>query len=1508
MICLLWKTTTFKNHFYVFHISASFYGESYISIPLQDASSSTDLHFHFKTHRPRGLLLLAAGSTDNLVLEMKAGVVEVRINLGSGEASVFSLRSVRLDDQQWHEVKVNRTGSTLELMVDGVRQGSVETPGSFHELNVQDGIFLGGLGLYSSTVHAKVENFRGCMKDVVFNKNDILTIAKDMMSVKNAFEITWDCDSEFSAGSDVPVSFLSETSFVAFSRFHVWERGSFACDFKTRSETAVILFNSGHGDFKDDFLSLEIIDGRPKLSVNSGSGVVEVVLVEAVNDGKWHELDLSISQSTVELRIDNTRNMTRFGGEKSRIDLAGHLFIGGLGLKARSHALRLGLESLQHDRSMKGSMLGCIRNIVINALPYGFREIQVSRHIDSVCTWPFPCASEPCIEGAECQEYGEKFQCICDQPVCQKDELEEENFLPEEDVGEVVAIETLNVREGGEAVINTNTIDVIFDYRSYRIRETAVRFRVIIPPRFGRLEVDRGLRQSESFTLLDLLTAKVSYVHDGTDSQTDFISVEMSINSGSKLPKKMRGNFEFVLPIKVTPHNDPPKLFLPSGNQINILENSKLQITSSVMEVKDPDTKSKDLQYHTHFIRPAQSFFENYSAAGEAITSFSHEDILDGRIWFAHKDDSVIDVRLNVTDDTLLMDSVVLRFLSVPLELEVEKNMGLLVPYTTSIVLHTGNLSATTNVPLQNLELRYRITRLPRFGQIQRLQHGVGEWTDVDTFTQRHLNRSRIRYSHFSSDFSVPGDEFSFVVSAKDTETTEQIFKVTFRPVSLTVTNNNRLVIHQVPYAQLKNNSLLITPDGGQIDTTRLTFSLSRTPKLGSLYVTADSRIFNSLDFDSLSPLDTGEDFSQADIDNGRVYFKFSNTGFDRLEDYADLTVKYPSSSGRMLRLWVEYIPLDTAIRFTNNGLRDVAEGGQKVIDKSCLYLEMDGYKEFQFSLIQPPRHGNISFWDPRTSTIVDPWVEEFSAADIREGRVVYQHDDTENDRDSFVFAAIPIFKSEEDMPDEIQEFTGTFHISMAMRNDNPPERLVDKVFHIVRNGQKKLTIMDLAFTDKDIHYNASSLQYRRHTIPNGEILMAGTSTPVYQFTQNDLEEEKLVFRHKGPDLGRAAIFVSDGQFYWTGLFEVQASDPYIRVDSNTGLVVYRGGRAAITKANLSLETNMDFPPASFNFILTEEPLYGTLRVNGEDSVEFTYADVVDEKVEYYHDGSNSEEDLFRFAVVGGDVQTDGSFPVIIEDDSMLHPPEVIRNQMLKVNEGQTIKITDAHLLLRHPSLNDEEVVLIVTSPPKHGFLQLRGVALSPDEPMQFSQGDISRGLVEYVQTESVVTDDQFVFDVDSDTRALKNLVFSIEIIPSSLPVKAGNLTVAEGGTVRLSTETLKTLGSQYQTENLIYEIISIPVHGYILNSDEPKAYNMAFSSQHLMAGKIVYQHDGSESLNDSFGIVASREDGSLKSHLVNVKVFVLPEDDQPPRVVVNRVRLTVKADLFSRWVTPLAA
>jgi chondroitin sulfate proteoglycan 4 len=1012
-------------------------------------------------------------------------------------------------------LQVNRTNGQLELTVDGVLQGSVSTPGTFHELNVQDGVFLGGLGTYANPQHTHLHSYRGCMKNVKYNQHDILAAARDLKSVKHAMEITWDCDREFSAGSADPVGFLSETSFVAFSRFHVRERGAFACDFKTRSENAVLLFNSGRGDFQDDFLALEILDGRPKLSVNSGSGLMEVVLVQEVNDGKWHQLDLSVSQSAVELRIDNSRNTTRFGGEQSHLNLAGHLFVGGLGLKARAHALRLGLVSLQ-GQAMKGSLVGCVRNIVINSRPFGFREVQVGRHVDSECSWAFPCSAEPCIEGAECVESGQMFRCICDQPVCERTDADSSNQLPgEQDIHELVAIQPLEVQEGGQVVITTNNIDVIFDYRNFRIREIAVRFRVLIPPRFGHLQVDQGQRQSEAFTLLDLLTGKVRYVHDGADSHTDDLTLEMSITGGSEVPQNLKGNFEVVLPIKVITHHDPPVLMLPSGNQINILENSKLQLTTSIVNVRDPDTKDEDLNYNVQFVRSAQSFFENYSASGEPITSFSHQNVLDGRVWFVHKEDSVVDIQFNVSDQASLEDSVVMRFLIVPLKIEVTQNTGLTVPYATNVPITTANLSATTNVPLQHLELRYRLTKQPTFGKIQRLQHGVEVWTEVDTFTQRHLNSSRLRYAYVSEDFTAAEDEFSFVISARDVDTETLTFRINFSPVSLNVVTNNRLLVKLVPYSKLENSTLLVAGDAGQVDTSKLTFTLLRAPKFGAVFLSSEGRIFSPMDFDTLRPMETGGSFTQADVDSGRVYFKFDHTGFDRLEDYMDLTVKYPSSSGRMLRAWVEYVPLDTAVRFTNNGLRDVAEGGKKVISRAQLYLQMDGYKDFRFSVIKPPRHGNLSFLDPRSSSVLEEQVEDFTTADIRKGKLTYMHDDSENDRDFFVFVVVPIFTSEEEMPEEIQEFSGTFHIFMAMRNDNPPERVVDKVFHVMRNGQKTLTLDDLAFTDKDINYDSSELQYRRQNIPNGEILMADTGEPVYQFKQKDLKEGRLVFHHR---------------------------------------------------------------------------------------------------------------------------------------------------------------------------------------------------------------------------------------------------------------------------------------------------------------------------------------------------------------------------------------------------------
>jgi hypothetical protein len=59
-------------------VSASFYGASYISVPLQDAKSTTELQFKFRTRRADAMLFLAAGRTDYCLVRLETGRLKVR--------------------------------------------------------------------------------------------------------------------------------------------------------------------------------------------------------------------------------------------------------------------------------------------------------------------------------------------------------------------------------------------------------------------------------------------------------------------------------------------------------------------------------------------------------------------------------------------------------------------------------------------------------------------------------------------------------------------------------------------------------------------------------------------------------------------------------------------------------------------------------------------------------------------------------------------------------------------------------------------------------------------------------------------------------------------------------------------------------------------------------------------------------------------------------------------------------------------------------------------------------------------------------------------------------------------------------------------------------------------------------------------------------------------------------------------------------------------------------------
>ncbi len=92
------------------------------------------------------------------------------------------------------------------------------------------------------------------------------------------------------------------------------------------------------------------------------------------------------------------------------------------------------------------------------------------------------------------------------------------------------------------------------------------------------------------------------------------------------------------------------------------------------------------------------------------------------------------------------------------------------------------------------------------------------------------------------------------------------------------------------------------------------------------------------------------------------------------------------------------------------------------------------------------------------------------------------------------------------------------------------PQRVIDKPFNVVRNGQHLLTTDDILFKDDDSDFNDTQLVYVRVGILSGNIVSAADPThPLYRFTQADLRDGKVLFVHHGADRERFQLQVSDG-------------------------------------------------------------------------------------------------------------------------------------------------------------------------------------------------------------------------------------------------------------------------------------------------------------------------------------------------------------------------------------------
>ncbi|CAI9720454.1 Hypothetical predicted protein [Octopus vulgaris] len=1464
-------------------VQVSFYGQSYVHVPLQESSSSTNIKLRFKTHRPYGLLLLAAGQPDYCIIELKSGIIHVHFDFGSGSESLQSNPDLRLHDRQWHDVHFLRTNNTATLTIDKIFSTYIKIDEEFRTLDINKGIFLGGTGSYQNVL-SNSYNFRGCMEKVFFNKKNIVRKARHLKDPQNVVEVSWSCDSEFDAGNHQPITLLSDSSFIAFPHLRIREQGEITFDFRTRTQTGLLLFCEGqHSD--PDFISLEILNSKIKLSVDKGNGVVEVFSNVDVSNGLWHSVTIKISQQILILTIDGHENISRTNfGNKMYLNLGGYLYFGGLQLKTKSLAMERGLMSLL-DHNSSDSIKGCFRDIFLNSRQFGFRDIEISREIDPSCLWHYPCASSPCIHDAQCEEIGfDRFQCSCDTGDCIKPIAVSPSSNTDRNF-DFVAVQKLVVEEETEKIITTTNINILFKYEDYGIHDSAILFTVLILPRQGTIE-------RHSFTQQELREGNVVYRHDGSDTLSDDVTIEVKIiGSSHRLVPELKRIYRFVLPIEIIPRNDPPILRLRPNGEIQVAQNSKLQIQKSILMAEDPDTPPEELIYHLENPTQSKCFFENSSRPGFSITTFSQADINSGKIWLVQRDSTVAFIRIYVTDGFSKSKDTNIIIRAMKLKLTIKANTGLYLPLGSHSLITSNNLSFSTNVPNRNLEIRYIINEGPYYGEIQRRKHENNAWLPVTTFVQRHIDAGRIRY--FSKPFnSTPdSDIFKYTVTCQDAQTNVEAFRIKFVGVQLSVVANKKLVLRYTMSKVLSTKYLNVKLNTQRIPPREVFFTIVRPPSYGNLYRAKPDTSTSALK--KLQPLQRDGSFTLNELHSNMIHYSLKRQSYSSLDDSIDMHLSVKGVPPRRLRFHIEYIPNETDVRYINNGLERVTEGERKVITRNDLYIEMDKHREFQYIVFKSPQYGKLIIVDPHYRMTPKENVETFTNKDIREGRLMYVHDGSEHKTDSFAFTATPIILQPTDKQEELSDFSGHFDIQIVMKNDNSPQRVVDKPFYIILNGERTLSIHDLAFTDPDINFDDNKLIYTLTDKSDHHVLNRMDRSYVFRFTQQDIIDRKLLVKNSGNSVDYLKFSVTDGHFVRKFTLEIEASAPFIKVLNNTGVSVLKGKSITITPFNLSIETNVNVRDEEIVFFIMREPMYGELLLDNKRINSFSLADIKRDMLTYKHNGNSKLDDYFKFAVEAGPSETQGSFSILLFLESQRHPPHVIHNKIVVINESQSVIITNNYLHVSHPDSFPADIQYHVTTPPKFGFLSVGDILYSDKSNITFTQEDINEEKLKYVhqqiQKDVETNTDGFIFDVTNGFKKLHNLEFVIDILPKILPLQLTNVTVSEGQSQMLTKKNIRIRGKHFEDKLVIYNVTKQPKFGWLESITNKGNAISQFTSQELLDELIYYVHDDSETSLDHLWISGRLKVNGQESEEKRLSVKVKPINDQLPQIIRNK-------------------
>uniref|UniRef100_A0A8C9VHE8 Laminin A chain n=1 Tax=Scleropages formosus TaxID=113540 RepID=A0A8C9VHE8_SCLFO len=258
--------------------------------PPASSGNSNSVTVTVRSDEPTNLLfyLGSNSSKDFMALEMHDGKVSFLWDVGSGHARL-EYPDTRIDNNKWHRIEARRFGRRGSLMVQELHSdprppAKALSPGSSSVLEVQDStlVFVGGISdhiVKSEAVQAT--RFSGCVAQASLNGKAIgLWNYAERWGTCRGCPFRCSVD-EASFQFDGTAFSVVETA-VSPSATHI------IMQFRTASPGGLLLYLTSNTT--KDFLSIELMEGRVRLTFELGSGVFTLTTSKAYNTGSWYTL------------------------------------------------------------------------------------------------------------------------------------------------------------------------------------------------------------------------------------------------------------------------------------------------------------------------------------------------------------------------------------------------------------------------------------------------------------------------------------------------------------------------------------------------------------------------------------------------------------------------------------------------------------------------------------------------------------------------------------------------------------------------------------------------------------------------------------------------------------------------------------------------------------------------------------------------------------------------------------------------------------------------------------------------------------------------------------------------------------------------------------------------------------------------------------------------------------------------------------------------------------------